>query len=66
VVYSSYKQGLLYYYTGILGNVLELTPPLILTIEEAKRAVDIIDKSIDNVIEGKITKDMLEGFSGWG
>lgn len=66
VVYRSFEKGLMYYYAGIFQNVLELTPPIILTMEEAKLAVDIIAKSIDDVVNGRVSKDVLKDFAGWG
>lgn len=66
VVYSSYQLGLLYYYAGIFGNVLEFTPPLVLTMEEAEKAVSILEQSIDNVLSGNITMKQIKDFAGWG
>ena len=54
VVYRAYQLGLLFYNSGINSNVLELTPPLVITEEDADKAVDIIRQSIDDVLEGKI------------
>lgn len=66
VVYRSYELGLLYYYAGVFSNVLEFTPPLVISIEQADRAVQILDQSIQDVLDGKITKEKLKDFSGWG
>ena len=66
VVYRSYELGLLYYCTGIHSNVLELTPPLVLTIREAEQAVDIIDASIADALSGKISYEKVKQFAGWG
>ena len=56
----------MYYYAGTLENVLELTPPLVLRKEEAEKAVRIIDESIDDVLNGRVSKDVLKEFTGWG
>ncbi|HVI39886.1 MAG TPA: aspartate aminotransferase family protein [Anaerovoracaceae bacterium] len=66
VVYRSYELGLLYYYAGIHSNVLEFTPPLVITMKQAKKAVKIIDQSIEEVLAGKITGEKLKDFAGWG
>jgi 4-aminobutyrate aminotransferase len=66
VVYDSFLRGLLYYGTGIFENVLEFTPPLVLTLPEAKRAISILEKSIAGALSGEITLKDIEGFSGWG
>ena len=65
IVYRSYELGLLYFYTGIHSNVLELTPPLGLTMDQAKKAVAIVDRSIEEVLAGKVTKDKIKDFAGW-
>ena len=66
VVFRSYELGLLYYCTGIHSNVLEFTPPLVLSFEEAQRAVEIIDRAIADALSGGIEKEKIEPFSGWG
>jgi len=65
IVYRSYELGLLYFYTGIHSNVLEFTPPLVLTMDQAKKAVSIIDRSMEEVLDGKVSKDKIKEFAGW-
>ena len=65
-VFRSYELGLLYYCTGIHSNVLEFTPPLVLSFDEAQRAVAIIDRAIADALAGKVEKTKIERFSGWG
>ncbi len=66
VAYRSYELGLLYYYAGIHSNVLELTPPLILTREQAARGLEILRSSLDDVINGKFAPEKLVEYAGWG
>lgn len=65
VVYRAYELGLIMYDSGINSNVLELTPPLVITKEQADFAIDVITQAIDDVLTGKITMDKLEEFAGW-
>lgn len=65
IVYRSYELGLLYFCTGIHSNVLEFTPPLMLTKDQAKKAVSIIDRSMEEVLAGKVAKEKVKGFAGW-
>ena len=46
VVEECLKKGLLIGAIGTYGQVLRLTPPLILTVEEADIAVDILHESL--------------------
>ena len=62
---AAYQLGLLFYNSGINSNVLELTPPLVITEEDADKAVDIIRQSIDDVLEGKIKPEEICDFAGW-
>ena len=65
VVYRCYELGLLIYNSGIKSNVLELTPPLVITKEQCKQAVETIRQAIDDVKNGKITMEKLDDFAGW-
>lgn len=65
VVYRAYQRGLIFYNSGINSNVLELTPPLVITEKDVDKAVEIIRQSIDDVLEGKITIEEISDFAGW-
>jgi 4-aminobutyrate aminotransferase len=65
VVYRCFELGLVLYYVGMSGSVLELTPPLTLSREEADAAVEILDKALADVEEGRVPDHILEGFEGW-
>jgi len=47
VMYCSLSKGLSFKLT--MGNILTLTPPLIITQEEMGRALAIIEECLDNV-----------------
>jgi len=66
VVYRSYELGLLYFGSGVLGNVLELTPPLVITKEDADKAIEIIGNAIDDALAGNVDKEAVARFAGWG
>ncbi len=65
VSYRCYELGLLLFCAGIFSSVLEMTPPLVLTKEEAKRAVKIIEQSIDDSINGRVDEAKVKEFAGW-
>ena len=64
-VYRAFELGLVLYYVGMNSNVLEMTPPLVLTKDEADRAVDILDQALGDVAEGRVSGSVLDGFEGW-
>lgn len=66
VVYRSYELGLLYYYAGVFNNVLELTPPLVISMRQAETAVCIIEQAIRDVLNGKVSVEKIAAFAGWG
>jgi len=43
------KNGLLGYMAGLHGQVVRLIPPLIITEEQVKKALDILEASIEEV-----------------
>jgi 4-aminobutyrate aminotransferase len=65
VVYRCFELGLVLYYVGMTSNVLELTPPLPLTIAEADEAVAILKTALADVASGRVDDSALEGFEGW-
>lgn len=62
-VYRAFELGAVFYYVG--GNVLELTPPLIISDAEIDRAVEIIGLAIDEAASGKVPDDVVAAYAGW-
>jgi 4-aminobutyrate aminotransferase len=62
-VYRAFELGVVVYYIG--GNVLEVTPPLVITDAEVDRAVEIIGTAIDNAAAGKVPADVVATYAGW-
>lgn len=65
VLYRAYELGLLIFDSGISSNILELTPPLIIRKRDVDFAVKLLKQAFDDVQEGKIAIEKLNGFSGW-
>jgi 4-aminobutyrate aminotransferase len=65
VIFRAMELGLLVFYGGILGNVLEITPPLILTEQECDLGLEILDQALRDVAEGRIGDDVLAAYAGW-
>jgi 4-aminobutyrate aminotransferase len=63
VVYRAWELGAVVYYVG--GNVLEITPPLVLTDAEASRAVEIIGAAIADAVAGKVNAEEVARYAGW-
>ena len=65
VVYRAWELGLIVYYAGNWGNVLEITPPLILTKSEIEQGVGILQQAIRDVLDGKVSDEAVAAFAGW-
>ena len=65
VVYRAWELGPILFNAGSWGNVLEITPPLILTREEIDQEVDILDRAISDVLTGKVSDEAVAPFAGW-
>ncbi|MDP9166283.1 MAG: aminotransferase class III-fold pyridoxal phosphate-dependent enzyme, partial [Actinomycetota bacterium] len=63
VVYRAWELGAVVYYVG--GNVLEITPPLVLTDAEAGRAVEILGAAIADAVAGKVNSEEVARYAGW-
>jgi 4-aminobutyrate aminotransferase len=65
VVYRAWELGLILYYAGNWGNVLEITPPLILTRAEIEEGVDILRQAVLDVLDGKVSDEAVAPYAGW-
>ena len=65
LIYRAFELGLVLYYVGANSNVLEMTPPLNLSADEAAEAVAILDRALADVAEGRVPDDIAAGFEGW-
>ncbi|MEK4027591.1 aspartate aminotransferase family protein [Pseudobacillus sp. FSL P4-0506] len=65
ICYRAYELGMLIYYVGIYGNVLEITPPLTISREEIAKALHILDQAFHDVESGNVNWDKVRQFAGW-
>ncbi|MEZ4709261.1 MAG: aspartate aminotransferase family protein [Caldilineaceae bacterium] len=65
VVYRAYELGLLVFYVGMFSNVLELTPPLLITKAEVDEGLAILDQALADVAAGKVSDAAVVRFAGW-
>jgi 4-aminobutyrate aminotransferase len=65
VNYRAFELGLIHFYAGVFNNVLEFTPPLIISRSQAEEAVKIIDQSIGDALSGKISDEKIAPYAGW-
>ncbi len=65
VTYRAFELGLLIFYVGMFSNVLEITPPLILTPAEVDEGVAILDQALGDVEAGKVSDETVARYAGW-
>jgi 4-aminobutyrate aminotransferase len=65
VVYRAWELGLILFYAGTFGNVLEITPPLILGEAEIDEGVAILDQALDDAIQGRVDESAVAAYAGW-
>jgi 4-aminobutyrate aminotransferase len=65
IVYRAWQLGLIVYYAGNWGNVLEITPPLILDDEQIDEGVSMLAQAFDDVLAGKVSDEDVARFAGW-
>lgn len=64
-VFRAHQLGLVIYYVGVASNVVEFTPPLVMTKDQVDQGVGILDQALSDVARGVITPADIAGFEGW-
>ena len=65
VVYRAFELGLLVFYVGMFSNVLEITPPLIMSNAEVDEGVAILDQALADVEAGRVSDEAIARYAGW-
>jgi 4-aminobutyrate aminotransferase len=65
IVYRAFELGLVVFYGGIYSNVMEITPPLIMTEAEVDEGIAILDQAIGEVEAGTVGDEVLGDYAGW-
>ena len=65
VIYRAYQLGAVFFYVGLRGNVLEFTPPLTLSENEAREGLAIIEQAMLDVGKGAVSDADVAPFMMW-
>lgn len=64
-VYRCFELGVLVIYCGLLGNVIELTPPLTVSERDVDEALDVFDRALTDLEAGRFDDAKLTAYAGW-
>ena len=65
IVYRAWQLGLITVYVGADQNVMELTPPLIITREEIDKGAEILENAISDVEKGLVPDSLVKDYAGF-
>ncbi|AFK22297.1 acetyl ornithine aminotransferase family protein [Pyrococcus sp. ST04] len=59
ICWRAFELGLILPSYGMFGNVIRITPPLVITREVAERALEIIEQAMKDAIAGKVERKVV-------
>ena len=65
VIVRAYELGASFIYVGLAANVLEITPPLVLSDAECEEGLAIIDKALGDVAAGLVPDEAVQAYINW-
>lgn len=65
IVLRAWQLGVVVFYVGNRSNVLELTPPMTMTSDEARLALHILDTAMADVEAGRVSDAEIADYAGW-
>ena len=65
LVYRLFELGVLAIYSGLHGNVIELTPPLIINAAEIDEFLAVFERALADVEAGTFDDQKLAPYAGW-
>lgn len=65
VIFRAYQLGAAFLYVGLRGNVLEFTPPLTLTEDEASEGAAIVGQALKDVQEARVSDAEVAPYMMW-
>ncbi|HKM77032.1 MAG TPA: aspartate aminotransferase family protein [Candidatus Bathyarchaeia archaeon] len=65
VCYRAWENGLILGYVGQNSNIVEITPPLILSEEDAEQGLQTLETTFSEVKHGKVSDEKITRFAGW-
>ena len=65
IVYQAWRLGLITVFVGADRNVIELTPPLVITSEEIEKGADILEQAISDVEKDEVPDSAVKEYTGF-
>ena len=65
VIVRAYELGASFIYVGLAANVLEITPPLVLSDAECEEGLAIIDRALGDVAAGLVPDEAVQAYMNW-
>ncbi len=65
IVYRAWELGMIVFYAGNWGNVLEITPPLVIETDAIEQGVELLDRAIADVLDGAVSDETVAQYAGW-